>query len=418
MRVLVVGSGGREHALCWRLAQSESLEALFCAPGNPGTATCATNVAIGVDQIEQLVEFAIEERIDVTLVGPEAPLCAGIADRFAQDGLLVAGPTRAAAELEGSKVFAKEFMERHRIPTASFGVFDQPDAAKAYIAQNPEALVVKADGLAAGKGVIVAPDQPQAKAAVDTLFERYGGPVLVEHRLRGEELSIIALCDGETLLPLASSQDHKRALDGDQGPNTGGMGAYSPAPLFDDALQKTVIERVLLPTVRGMADEGRTFRGVLYAGLMIVEGQPFVLEYNCRFGDPETQVLMARLQDDLAQLCMDVARGTLQARPLRWDDRSAVCVVMASDGYPGSYDKGIAITGVDKAESEADVTVFHAGTKTVDGALQTAGGRVLGVTALGDGLAEARKLAYQAVDKIHWPDAKFRSDIGARGLQR
>jgi len=422
MKVLVIGSGGREHAICWRLARSPSVKQLYCAPGNPGTAALATNVPIGVDNQQELVAFARKETIDLTVVGPEAPLCTGIQRRFAEAGLLLFGPSLEAARLEGSKVFSKQFMREHDIPTAAFDVFDDAAAALAYIADHDRARVVKADGLAAGKGVFVASSEDEAREAVRALLtERTMGDagrrILVEERLQGEEVSVIAIADGERVLTLASSQDHKPVFDGDKGPNTGGMGAYSPAPVLDDALQARVKQEVLLPTVAGMAAAGHPFRGVLYAGLMIVDGDPYVLEYNCRFGDPEAQPLMARFDDDLVPYLVGAAQGRLPQRAPKWDLRAALCVVMTAGGYPGGYARGEPIDGIDKAQAFDDVLLFQAGTATRDdGQLVTSGGRVLGVTALGTDLQQAQRRAYQAVDCISWKGVHFRRDIGHRGL--
>jgi phosphoribosylamine--glycine ligase len=422
MRILVVGSGGREHAICWKLAQSPLASALYCAPGNPGTARLAENVPLRAEEIEGLLAFAVEQRIDLTVVGPEVPLCAGIQDRFAAAGLALAGPSAAAARLEGSKAFAKEFMARHGIPTAPFKVFDRGElsAAEQYIDAHPDALVVKADGLAAGKGVFVCADPDEAKRRVAELFQgslgAAGERVLVEGRLTGQEASFIVLADGERICPLESSQDHKAVFDGDRGPNTGGMGAYSPAPVLDPALQQEVMARVIEPTVQGMAAEGTRFQGFLYAGLMVGEQGPQVLEFNCRLGDPETQPLMVRLADDLVPYLVGVARGELPTRALSWDSRASLCVVMASGGYPGSYDKGQPIQGLEAAEALEDVVVFHAGTAAQGGGIVTAGGRVLGVTALGDGIPAAQARAYEAVERITWEGVHYRRDIGHRAV--
>jgi len=421
VKVLVVGSGGREHALCWALSRSPKVSALYCAPGNPGTAGLGQNLPIASDDLQGLCDFAEAEAVDLTVVGPEAPLCAGIADRFAERGLLVAGPSAAAAQLEGSKVFAKRFMARHAIPTAAFEVVENAEEAAAYLTRNPQALVVKAAGLAAGKGVVVAGTVEEALAAATALLERYGGPLVLEERLEGEEVSVIALCDGERVLLLASSQDHKAAFDGDTGPNTGGMGAYSPAPVLDEALTARVKQEVLLPTVRGMAADGNVFRGVLYAGLMIVKGEPIVLEYNCRFGDPEAQVLLMRLKDDLAELLEAAAKGQLLRESTCWDARPAVCVVMAAEGYPGSYEQGASLSTLQAFEERSqpdDAVVFHSGTCLQEGQLVTKGGRVLGVTALGDDIQSARRRVYELVEPLRWTGAHYRTDIGWRAVER
>ncbi|MFH1131013.1 MAG: phosphoribosylamine--glycine ligase [Pseudomonadota bacterium] len=422
MRILVIGSGGREHAICWRLSKSPKAGRIFCAPGNPGTLECATNVGIGPMELEKLLAFAKREKVDLTVVGPEAPLCAGIADLFVEAGLAVVGPSAKAAQLEGSKIFAKQFMQRHNIPTASFRVFEDLRVAAAYIEGNPQALVVKADGLAAGKGVFVAKDPEDAKSSVEMLLSGSmgdaGRKVVVEERLVGEEVSVIAITDGERILPLASSQDHKAAFDGDAGPNTGGMGAYSPAPVFTPALEKRVMGEILEPTVQGMASEGMPYKGILYAGLMLVDGDPYVLEFNCRMGDPETQPLMHRFEDDLVEYLARAASGQLPTELPKWDSRASLCVVLASSGYPGSYEKGAVISGVGRANEMDDVVVFHAGTEIRERDLVTAGGRVLGVSALGDGVAEARARAYEAVHHISWEGMHFRTDIGNRALGR
>ena len=421
MKILVVGSGGREHALCWKIRQSPLVKTLYCAPGNPGTARCATNVPIRAGDLEQLAAFAREQRVDLTVVGPEAPLCAGIADRFARDRLLLAGPDAAGARLEGSKAFAKQFMQRHGIPTARSAVFEDVEAAVGYIDAHPEALVVKADGLAAGKGVFVCGDPEEARGAArqilarDSAFGEAGRRVVIEERVLGEEASFIALSDGSRLCALAGSQDHKAVLDGDRGPNTGGMGAYSPAPVLA-GLEERVRREVIEPTIRGMAAEGAPYRGVLYAGLMIGErGELSVLEFNCRLGDPETQPLMVRLHGDLVPYLLGVAEGKLPQEPLGWDPRPAVCVVLAAAGYPGPVRTGDPISGI--CQAEQDVVVFHAGTAERGHELVTAGGRVLGVTALGEDLRTARARAYAAAERISWEGMHYRRDIGSRGLR-
>ncbi|MCA9669148.1 MAG: phosphoribosylamine--glycine ligase [Myxococcales bacterium] len=423
MKVLVIGSGGREHALCYRLAKSASVSEVLCAPGNPGTARCGENVAVDATDLDGLVALARERAVDLTVVGPEAPLCAGIADRFAEAGLLLLGPSAAAAQLEGSKIFAKELMQRAGVATAAFAVVEDLAQARAALGADPTLLVVKADGLAAGKGVIVCDDSAGALAACEEMFAGKlgdaGARVLLERKLEGEEVSVIALSDGERVVALASAQDHKRALDGDRGPNTGGMGAYSPAPVLDEALAARVQREVLEPVVARMRTEGAPYRGVLYAGLMICGGDPQVLEFNCRFGDPETQPLMARFSGDLATWLAGAARGELPPGAPSWDPRAAICVVLAAEGYPGAYQKGHAIEGVEAAEALDDVIVMHAGTtRDAQGVLRTAGGRVLGVTALGDTLAAAQQRVYEAADKIGWPGRQMRRDIGFRALAR
>ena len=422
MKVLVVGSGGREHALAWKLAQSPHLEALYCAPGNPGTRALARNVAIAVDDIVALRRFARDERINLTVVGPEAPLALGITDAFEADGLRVFGPTQAAAQLESSKIFAKQFMLEAGIPTAAAATFDSLAAAESHIHRHAGPLVVKADGLAAGKGVTVCQNEAEALQAVrqamqERIFGDAGRRVVLEEVLNGEEASFHVLVDGQNVVPLATSQDHKRAYDGDQGPNTGGMGAYAPAPVVSDALQRRVLSDIVMPTVSGMAARGMTYRGVLYVGLMIVEDRPYVIEFNARFGDPETQVLLILLDDDLLPLLDGAAGGQLGNTRVQSVSAAAVCVVMAAQGYPGSYSRGLPITGVEAAADQPNAWVFHAGTDERDGRLVTNGGRVLGVTARATSIAEAIAGAYRAVECIEWPDRQFRRDIGRRALQ-
>ncbi|MEQ8399113.1 phosphoribosylamine--glycine ligase [Thalassobaculum sp.] len=423
MRVLVVGSGGREHALCWAISASPLVDALYCAPGNAGIAREATCVPIPVDDLDRLVAFARNERIDFVVVGPEGPLVAGLVDRLDVAGIKAFGPTAAAAVLEGSKAFTKDFCARHNIPTAAYGRFTDADAAKAYIRQQGAPIVVKADGLAAGKGVIIAETLDDALAAVDAMmadkaFGDAGAEIVVEEFMAGEEASFFALADGQSVLPLAGAQDHKRVGDGDVGPNTGGMGAYSPAPVVDQAMAARIMAEIIEPTVAGMKAEGRTFKGVLFAGLMIGPDGPRLIEYNARFGDPECQALVMRLKSDLLPALIAVADGQLAHVDLRWDDRAALCVVMAAAGYPGDYRKGTEIAGTDAAEAEGAV-VFHAGTaRAEDGRLLATGGRVLGVAALGGDAAEAGRRAYAAVDRIDWPSGFCRRDIGWRAVAR
>lgn len=421
MRVLVVGGGGREHALVWKIRQSPRVKEVFCLPGNAGIARLARCVPGNPEDVRAVADFARAERIDLTVVGPEAPLVAGLTDELARYGLPVFGPSRAAAELEGSKAFAKELMARHGIPTAEYHAFDDPRAAADHIRRLDRPVVVKADGLAAGKGVVVADTPEEALAAVREIMVQgvhgaAGRRVVVEERLQGEEVSVLALTDGERVIPLVSAQDHKRAYDGDRGPNTGGMGAYSPAPIYTPEMARRVEAEILLPTVRGMAGEGRPYLGVLYAGLMLTADGPKVLEYNCRFGDPETQAVLPRLASDLVDALEAAAGGDLRGQDLHWRPEAAVCVVLASGGYPGPYEKGKSITGLEQAESLPDVLVFHAGTAAADGGVLTAGGRVLNVTALGDTIAAASARAYQAVDHIGFPGCHFRRDIAARAL--
>jgi phosphoribosylamine--glycine ligase len=424
MKVLVIGGGGREHALAWKLARSERSERVFVAPGNAGTAaeTGVENVAIAADDLDALVDFARDRAIDLTVVGPEAPLVAGIVDRFHALALPIVGPTAAAAELEGSKAFAKDFLARHAIPTAEYRTFESIEPALAWIRERGAPLVVKADGLAAGKGVIIARDTDTAEAAVrDILGGAFGGAgarVVVEDFLEGEEASFICLVDGRTVVPLASSQDHKTRDDGDTGPNTGGMGAYSPAPVVTDAVHERIMREIVGPTVTGMAAEGRPVNGFLYAGLMIgPDGAPRVLEFNVRGGDPETQPILMRLTSDAVDLFEATANGRLGSIEPRWDKRAALGIVMAAGGYPESYRKGDVITGIDGVEND-DVKVFHAGTSRDGDEVRTAGGRVLCVTALGRDVVAARERAYAAVAVVDWPDVHYRRDIGNRAIDR
>jgi len=423
MKILVVGGGGREHALVWKLSTSPRVKKIFCAPGNAGTASLAENVPIQAENIGALADFAQREGIDLTVVGPEAPLVAGISDAFRERGLAVFGPTAAAAALEGSKVFAKELMDRYGIPTAKFAVFDDCQKAQDYIRQVGVPIVVKAEGLAAGKGVVVAREEETALEAVYEIMEGqiYGAAgrrVVIEECLEGEEVTLLALTDGETVVPLVASQDHKQVYDGDRGPNTGGMGCYSPVPVFTPALQEEVYNTILVPTVRAMQDLGRPFAGVLYAGLMLTEKGPRVLEFNARFGDPETQVVLPRLENDLVDVLEACLARGLPGLSLRWRQEAALCVIMASGGYPGPYQKGFPIRGLEEVAGQEDVLVFHAGTELKDGEVVTAGGRVLGVTALGQGIAAARTRAYQAVEKISFSGAHFRRDIGVKALRQ
>lgn len=418
MRILVVGQGGREHALVWKLAQCAGVEKVYCAPGNAGTAIDGENVNIPSDDIGRLMSFAKHNGIDLTVVGPEAPLVAGIADEFEAQGLKLFGPSRAAAQLEGSKAFSKNIMKKAGVPTASWRSFTRLEEAHTYIdALDEGGVVVKADGLAAGKGVSVCSNKEEAKAAAtamlqDDRFGEAGQTIVIEECLEGQEVSILAIVDGDTIIPLETSQDHKRALDGDQGPNTGGMGAYSPAPLVTESIMDDIIRNVLVPTVHTMRVEGHPFSGVLYAGLMLTPQGPKVLEFNVRLGDPEAQPVLMRLKTDLAQVLSLAASGRLSEMDgLDWDDRAAVCVVMASEGYPGSYEKGHLIEGIDEADALADTKVFHAGTKSKDMQVLNDGGRVLGVTALGNDIAAAKASAYAAVEKISWSGGWNRTDI-------
>ncbi|OKY76552.1 MAG: 5-(carboxyamino)imidazole ribonucleotide mutase [Desulfobulbaceae bacterium DB1] len=423
MKILVVGSGGREHALVWKLARSEKVDKVYCAPGNAGIASLAECVDIKVSDIDALLAFAHKEKVDLTVVGPEESLTLGIVDRFSAEGLRIFGPDSKGAILEGSKVFTKNLMQKYDIPSGFFRVFSVRDQALAYLDEVGVPVVVKADGLAAGKGVIVAHSLEEARKAVDLIltdkaFGAAGSKVVIEEFLQGEEASFIAFTDGETVLPLPTSQDHKAIFDGDKGPNTGGMGAYSPAPVVTDEIHQQVMERVMLPTVKAMAAEGRPYKGMLYAGLMIHQGVAKVLEFNCRFGDPEAQPLLLRLKNDLVDIFQAVIDGKLAEVTLDIDPRPTVCVVMASGGYPGSYEKGKKIKGLDKAAQQNDVVVFHAGTAMKKGDFVNNGGRVLGVTALGDSLRAAIDKAYATVDLISWKHCYYRKDIGMKALGR
>ncbi len=425
MKVLIIGSGGREHALAWKAAQSPQVDHVFVAPGNAGTASEAglENVTIAVDDTDGLINFARERGVKLTIVGPEDPLVAGTVDRFTNAGLACFGPSAAAARLEGSKAFAKEFMSRHGIPTAAYGTFTEVDAALAFIREHGAPIVVKADGLAAGKGVIVARSEKEAgKAVRDMLdagaFGRAGSSVVIEEFLEGEEASFIVMADGKHALPLATSQDHKAVGDGDTGPNTGGMGAYSPAPVIDDELHGRIMDEIIRPVIDGMAEDGHPFTGFLYAGLMISPGgDPRVLEFNVRFGDPETQPVLMRLKSDLVALCQAAIEGCLDESDARWDPRPCLGVVMAAEGYPGSYEKGHPITGLDH-DFGPDCKVFHAGTALGHGAIVTAGGRVLCVCALGETVREAQRAAYEGCEHISWRGAFTRGDIGHRAVER
>jgi phosphoribosylamine---glycine ligase len=421
MRVLVVGGGGREHALAWRLGRSPQVEGVWCAPGNAGIADVATCIAVAPDDLKGLARFARDQAIDLTVVGPELPLTLGLVDRFAQEGLRAFGPTAAAARLEGSKVFAKELLRQLRVPTAFFGAFDQPEDAARFIDEVGAPVVVKADGLAAGKGVFICQSVADAKTAVDQvmaqrLFGDAGARVVVEEFLHGEELSFMAITDGDVVLPLAESQDHKRVFDDDRGPNTGGMGAYSPVPLMTPALRDHVMRDIMQPVVDGLARQGTRYTGVLYAGLMVHEGHAKVLEFNVRFGDPEAQVLMMRLVSDLAVLMDAATDGTLSEVTVEWDPRAAACVVLAAEGYPGAVERGRPIDGLDGLRDWKTGMVFHGGTRRDGSRVVTDGGRVLGVTALGDTIGGAVASAYDAVSRIGWQGMHFRGDIGHRAV--
>lgn len=426
MNVLIIGNGGREHALAWKTAQDSNVGKVFVAPGNAGTedAEGIENVAIDALNFDALSDFAKANSIELTIVGPEAPLVDGVVDHFEAEGLKIFGPSKAAAQLEGSKAFTKDFLARHDIPTAFYGVFTEEEKAIAYIEEKGAPIVVKADGLAAGKGVILAQTNDEAIAAVKDMlsgnkFGDAGARVVVEQFLTGEEASFIVMVDGEDVLPLATSQDHKARDNGDTGPNTGGMGAYSPAPVVDDVIYQRIMNEVIYPTVKGMNAEGNRYRGFLYAGIMVGEdGTPFVLEYNCRFGDPETQPIMMRLKSNLSELCVAAIDGKLAEVEADWTTQAAVGVVMAAGGYPFDYRKGDIISGIDAAEATG-AKVFQAGTaKNADQQICTNGGRVLCVTALGDDVAAAQKSAYDAANKIDWSDVYFRTDIGHKAINR
>jgi phosphoribosylamine--glycine ligase len=423
MKILVVGSGGREHALCKKIAESPLCDTLLCAPGNAGIAAIASLRAVAADDVAGLVRLARDEAADFVVVGPEVPLVAGLVDRLEQAGIKAFGPSAQAARLEGSKGFMKDVCARHGVPTAAYGRFTDPGSAKRFVTDHGKPMVVKADGLAAGKGVILPRDVPETLAAIDLVmtdraFGAAGDGLVIEEYLAGEEASFFVIVDGQTALPLAAAQDHKRAYDNDLGPNTGGMGAFSPAPVFTADIEAKVMERIIRPTVAGMAAEGSPFKGILFAGLMIDKGEPKLLEYNVRFGDPECQVLMARLESDLLDLMLAARSGALAGRRIAWKPDPAIVVVMAAKGYPDSYQKGTRIEGLDEAAHVPGVSVLHAGTaRDMNGHLVANGGRVLGIAATGPALAEARKRAYQAVDLVQWPDGFCRRDIGWRALR-
>jgi phosphoribosylamine--glycine ligase len=426
MNILVIGSGGREHSLAWKALQSPQAETVFVAPGNAGTARepGLSNVALDPMDFEALADFAEANAVGLTLVGPEAPLVAGVVDYFRQRGLACFGPSKAAAQLEGSKSFTKDFLKRHGIPTASYETFTNVEQARAYISAQGAPIVIKADGLAAGKGVVVAMTEAEAEAAVDDMlagnkFGDAGHRVVIEGFLAGEEASFIAMVDGKNVLPMATSQDHKARDDGDQGPNTGGMGAYSPAPVVSDEIYARVMDEIIRPTVAGMAADGNTYTGFLYAGLMISpSGAIDVVEFNCRFGDPEAQPVMMRLQSDLVEHCLAAVNGTLDTQSAQWDSRSAVGVVLAAGGYPEAYASGAAISGLDAAPDSAEAKVFHAGTKLDGDEVVTSGGRVLCAVALGDSVAQAQASAYELARSIEWENVYFRQDIGYRAIAR
>ncbi|WP_102868429.1 phosphoribosylamine--glycine ligase [Pseudovibrio exalbescens] len=422
MNVLLIGSGGREHALAWALAKSPVLNRLFVAPGNAGTEELAQNVTLDVSDHDAVVDFCEENAISFVVVGPEVPLVDGLADTLEAANIRTFGPSQAAARLEGSKAFTKEMCMRAGVPTAAYGRFDTAEAAKSYVKTQGAPIVIKADGLAAGKGVTIAQTEAEALRAIDECFDgtfgAAGAEVVIEEFLEGEEASFFVLSDGENALPLATAQDHKRAFDNDTGPNTGGMGAYSPAPVMTEEMVERVMTQIIKPTIKDMKDQGCPFKGVLYAGLMITSDGPKLIEYNVRFGDPECQVLMMRLKSDVLPALLACSEGILDDLETEWTDEPAVTVVMAANGYPGSYERGTVIKGLAAAAEDPDVEIFHAGTKLVDGALTAAGGRVLNVTARGKTVSDAQAKAYAAIKKIDWPEGFNRTDIGWRAIER
>jgi len=424
VKILVIGSGAREHALCWKLKQSPELTGLFCAPGNAGTSQLAENLPIGAEDIDRLVDFAVSRDIDLTVVGPEAPLVAGLVDRFEAAGLRAVGPSSAAAQLEGSKSFAKDFMRRWGIPTADYQIYTEPSVVEADLRAGRYSfpVVVKADGLAAGKGVFICPDLDSALAAVAAVmrerqFGSSGDRLVVEEFLQGEEASFMVFSDGRRYIPMTPSQDHKAVFDGDKGPNTGGMGAYSIDAILSPDTRDRVLKEIIEPTIRGMEEEGKPFRGILYAGLMLTQFGPKVLEFNVRFGDPETQVVLPRLQTDLLPVLAGIADGDLSQVEVKWNGDAVVCVVLASRGYPGAYEKGKEITGLEMAAEARDTMVFHAGTANKDGKVVSSGGRVLGITARARSLDEAIVKAYEGVNKVYFEGMYYRRDIAAKGLK-
>jgi phosphoribosylamine--glycine ligase len=417
--VLVIGSGGREHALCWRLMQSPSVKQVFCSPGNGGIADVATCVNLRSPQ--DIIRFCKEQTIALVVIGPEQPLVEGLADQLSEQGIPVFGPSKEAAQLEGSKGFMKSICAKYRIPTAAYGYFKTLPEAKAFLKDKTYPLVIKADGLAAGKGVVIAASQKEAEEALSGmfagLFGESGKSVVIEEFLQGEEVSYFALCDGNNAVEFGFAQDHKRVFDGDLGPNTGGMGAYSPAPIMTPPMRETVMQTIILPTLKGMKNEGCPFKGVLFAGLMLTDDGPILLEYNVRFGDPETQALMARFDADLYLALLACSQGGLDKVAISFRKEAALCIVMAANGYPGTYEKGTVIRGIDKANALDDVMVFHAGTEAKDGKILANGGRVLGVTAIGPSIADAQAKGYKGVDLIDWPEGFSRRDIGWRAIQ-
>lgn len=422
MRILVIGSGGREHALAWKIAQSRLCDKVFCAPGNGGIAQIAECIDIQAENIPGIIEFCRKEKIDLVVIGPEAPLALGLSDELRKQGLRVFGPSKKAAQLEASKIFAKEMMAKYKVPTAAFDIFEDASAAEKYIDKIGVPCVIKADGLAAGKGVVVAETVDEAKKAVSSMMEEKifgeaGRRIIIEECLQGEEASILVITDSKEVIALASSQDHKRIFDNDQGPNTGGMGAYSPAPVVTRGLFKEILEKIVYRTIDGLAKEGIDYCGVLYAGVMLTKEGPKTLEFNVRFGDPETEAILPRLKSDLLEVMLAASEGKLnRVRTLEWDERACVCVVCASGGYPGDYEKGKEITGLDKAAEMKDIVVFHSGTKAQGTKILTNGGRVLGVTGLGKTIKESIVHTYKAVEKIHFEGMHYRKDIGRRAV--
>ncbi|MBI5203629.1 MAG: phosphoribosylamine--glycine ligase [Nitrospirae bacterium] len=423
MKVLVIGGGGREHTIVWKLSQSSKVDKIYCCPGNAGISEIAECINIDDNNFEAVADFVKYEGIDLTIVGPEAPLSKGIVDVFEKNGRKILGPNSKAAQLEGSKVFSKDLMRRYGIPTAEYKVFTSYLHAEDYVRMKGAPIVIKADGLAAGKGVIMAKTVDEAIAGLklimkDRAFGEAGDRVVVEECLDGEEASFMAFTDGKTILPMVSSQDHKRVFDGDQGPNTGGMGAYSPAPVITPEIESVIMEKIMRPTVNGLQSEGIKYKGILYAGLMIKDNMPYTLEFNCRLGDPETQPVLSRLKTDLTDIALAIADERLSAINLEWKSEVSVCVVAASKGYPGAYEKGKVIKGLDDAGKMEDVVVFHAGTAFNKNKIVTAGGRVLGVTALGKDIKDAKEKAYKAIEKIHFSGMHYRKDIADRAIKR
>jgi phosphoribosylamine--glycine ligase len=423
MKVLVVGGGGREHTIVWKLAQSRHVDKIYCSPGNAGISEIAECIDVGTNDFDALVDFVKYEWIDLTIVGPEEPLSRGIVDAFEREGRRILGPNSKAAQLESSKVFAKDFMKRYGIPSAEYSIFTSYVHAENHVRMKGAPIVIKADGLAAGKGVFVTGTVEEAIEALrlimkERAFGDAGDRVVVEECLEGEEASFMAFCDGKTVKPMASSQDHKRIFDGDKGPNTGGMGAYSPAPVITREMEAEIMDKVMWPVMRGLKAEGIKYKGILYAGLMIKDHTPFVLEFNCRLGDPETQPVLSRLDTDLVDIAYAMLDGKLAEMDIKWKPKSSVCVVLASKGYPGKYEKGKVITGIGDLKDEEDVFVFHAGTSFDNGSIVSSGGRVLGVTALGDDIGEAKERAYKAIGKIHFDGMHYRKDIADRAMKR